>query len=625
MPTVPQYDSLTVAPNNPEVRVSTPEFKNFAPAEEADRGKALTAAGNVLARVTGDIMETANKVRAAEAINSLTEHGVALQYAKPSKNEDGTENEGGYTNVVGKGALERKSGMSLSDEYTGRLVAKAADIEKGLGNDAQRQMFRLAAADLTNRFKANITAHESKQFTAYHENVNEGIVKTSRSTILANPLDKDAVDDAIKKSNSAVEAIGKLKGFDDKQIADAQLQENAKSISNAIKLLLTPNEKGDINYDGAEAVYNTYKDRMKGTLYFQEANELLGKAGNAKQALSAADEIWAQYGPKGGYNSAVDIFKMKKEAEKLYADRPVLLKEIKNQLDEKKSGFDASQSEVNASGTNAAMAIFMKTKDPTKVMASPVFNSLPASVQFEMQTHMENYKWVQEGRTLEEKQRRERQIEYDSGADYLTYSDPDNLRNMTRNQVEALLPKLGFNRTNHLVGKWEQLQNKDYLLTSSMDQTQFKDIAAEYGYNPYKSNMSDNEKKKLGDLKAGIDLAIEAEAKRTHQPVSKERKAEIMHDALTNQAKVESGHWYSSNKSKPLVTMSEEDIKNIDKSSIVVPQTDRQKIIDALAEMRKKNPGDNRYEATEDNIKTLFLLNKSPAARKLYEKNNAAK
>lgn len=633
MPTVPSYDSLTITPNNPEARVSTPEFKNFAPAEGDARGKALMAAGNVTARITADIMETANKVRTAEAINQLTEHGVALQYAKPSTNEDGTRNEGGFVNVVGKDALERKnpdgslSGRTLSDEYTGRLVAKAAEIEKGLGNDSQRMMFRAQAAELANRFKGIVTAHESKQFTLYNDSVQTGIIKTNQEVILANPLDKDAVDGALVKINNATTAKLLLAGKSTEEIDAEKKLISAKSISDGIKLLLTPKANGDIDYEGAEAFYNTYKDQMKGTLYMAEANELLGKAGNAKQALAGADQIWSEMGPKGGYNAAVDIFKMRERANKLFADKPLVLKMVIEELNSKKSAFDGSQSESNAALTNSVMSIYMKTKDINKVISSPAFNALPAGVQFDITNHMENHKWVQEGRTLEEQQRRERVLELETGGVYLDYSNPDKLRNMSRAQVEALLPTLGFNRTNHLVAQWDQLQNKDYLLTSQMDTTQFKDIATEYGYkaasNP--SGASQNEKDRLGDLKARIDLLIEKEAKDTHKPVSKERKTEIMRDAMNNQAKVDSGAWYKANPSMPLATMSEAEIKKIDWSTVVVPQTERTKIVEAL-ETKYKQTQDPRYKPTEDNIKTLFVMNKSPAARKLYgNKDNGTK
>ena len=603
MPKVPTYDNFTVNPQaNPDVRIQAPEFINYAAQQEANTGKALSAVGQGMSSVAADMQNVANKVRVDDATNKAKELALSLQYAKPSTNPDGTPNEGGFLNVTGEAALNRASKMPLADEYKQKFDDKIQEIANGLGNDAQKRAFLLQANNMAASLYGSATAHEAQQFTKYQLSVNEGTVKTASAAILSNPLDKANVDDNTNKIKDAIFASGKLAGKSAEEISALQSEGISQTHLNSIKALLTPDENGNTNMAGAEAYFKTYKDQLQG-LNLADASKLVGAANDARQTLSGADAIWSSMAPKG-YNSPVDIFKMEQQVRDQYGQsNPKLAKSIIDELRSRKAAFDSSQSEFNAANLDAVGRLAASGASLTTIQASPSFQALPGNSQETVISHLKSMASANEVAT-----------QLATGPAYLKYSDPTVLSKMSRNEVIALWPVLGKTQTEALTSKWDTLQNKDALLTAHMDNDQFKGLADQFGYSPYASSQSEDQKRELGTLKQRVDDVLEQSAKQKGQPLTRDEKEKLMRSEMARTVTVKNTLWFNS--TKPLIALTPDELKNVDMGSVTVPESERKLITQALNAKfaETKNPA---YQPTETNIRMLYVQRHAPASRAL--------
>ena len=597
MPRVPTYDNFTVAPTvNPDVRVVAPEIQDFGSKQAAAAGQAMLVAGSAVSRIGADMQNDANLVRVDDATNKANEAALALQYDKAN----------GFLNIKGEAALNRESGMPLADEYRDKFKQRVDEISQSLGNDAQRKMFGLKANDMATRLYGTATAHETQQFNDYTVSVQDGKIKNASNAIVLDPLNKDNVVGRLEEINQAVYVVGKTKGMSAEAIAATQREAVSGTHMNVVKSLLE-NE----NTDGASAYFKEFKGQMSG-IQQADAQKMLNQADNSKVAITTADDLWSRMGPKG-YNDPVDIFKMESEVRGMFPDSPTKAKATIEELRSRKAAFDASQGEFVASNTNTIGKLMASGKTLAQIQASPAYNALPGDKQAQITEHVGDRQHMLWARSIEDKNRMEAEAARKAGPAYLRYSDPNVLVGMSRTQVEALWPQLGAQHTTALVQRWDTLQNKDALLTAKMDNDQFNAIADQFDLKPFANNKSEDQKRELGVLKARVDTVLEQAAKEKRQPLTKDEKDNIMRTEMARTVTVNPG-WYWPSSTKPMIQLTPGELKNVELSSVVVPERDRQQIKDALASAyaQQKQP---QYEPTETNIRMLYVRKNTPAAK----------
>ena len=596
MPTVPTYDNFTVKPTvNPDVRVTAPEIQDFSAKQAALSGQAMQTAGSAVARIGADIQNEANMVRADDATNQFQEAALALQYDRAA----------GFASVTSESALNRESGKPLAVEYQEKLQQKIDEIGSKLGNEQQRKMFGQRARSILMSFYTKATIHENKQFQDYTLSVQEGTIKNASNAIVLNPLDTANVEANLAEINRAIYTTGKLKGMSAQLIESVQREAASSTHLNVIKALLTPNEKGEVNTEGAEAYFKQYGGQFNG-VQKAEAAKLVGAADQARAAINGASEIWNQFGPKATpenpniYNQPVDIFAMEEQVRQRYKDKPAVGKAVIDELRSRKQAFDSSQSEFVASNVNEVSRLLMTGAGMNKVRASAAFQALPESNQRQIIDHENDRAHILSQRASADRNRAEIELARKNFAAYLDYSNPEKLAGMTRQQVEALWPALGRDQTSTLVQRWDSLQNKDARLTATMDQSQFNAIAQDLGFRPYDSSKSESKKAELGRVHYQINQILDAEAKAKRQPLTPQEKEGIMRREMAKMVTVQ-GEWFGTDEVR-LPQLTDEQA-----SRVVVPKTQRAALASEMAQLYavRKNKA---FAPTEENLRNYYLL-----------------
>lgn len=264
MPRVPVYDSLTVNPTGlPTPRFDAPgvattpanapmgeaiNVPDFAGKQAQLSGQALESAGLAIDRMMLEAQREANQLRVDDVLNKTKEAALKLTY-------DPKE---GFLNAKGVDALDRQSGMALSDEYADRLQKQVEALSETLGNDAQKRAYALRANDMITQLRGQAMSHESQEFKTYALSVREGTIKTRMNEIGLNYNNPEVIDNAVKSIEAAAYDSARLLG---KSGAWAEA-EARKMVSNAHLVAVgTALEKNDIAY--ADAYMKKYGKQME--------------------------------------------------------------------------------------------------------------------------------------------------------------------------------------------------------------------------------------------------------------------------------------------------------------------------------------------------------------------------
>jgi soluble lytic murein transglycosylase len=212
MPTVPTYDSFQVSEATlPQVQSRAPQTPDTAARQAQQIGQTLTAVGNESGRIALQMQQEANQLRVDDALNKAKEAAMRLTYDKDA----------GFQNIKGINALERPDGRPLADEYGDTLRKQLNDITANLGNDMQRQAFSAQANSLLTSFRGQIVKHEASEFQNYALSVREGTINTRLQEIALNYNNPEAIDTAVTSIKAAVYDQSRLLGKS-AEWADAQ-------------------------------------------------------------------------------------------------------------------------------------------------------------------------------------------------------------------------------------------------------------------------------------------------------------------------------------------------------------------------------------------------------------------
>lgn len=287
MPIVPTYSSnqasvQPLAPARVDTSVAASAGTIVAGRQMENLGNGVQRLGDAGARIALDMQAMQNQARLDEALNSAKEAALQLQHDKTI----------GFTNLRGRDALERPDGKPLADEYSDKLNERVQQIAAGLGNDAQRSAFGMAANNLVTSFRGAALAHESNESKTYMLSVAEGIQATAIDDIGKNWNNPAAVDGAIGRIRTETYRQAQLLG----KSAEWQEASVRRMASNGHKVaLLAALENGNPMY--AEAYLKKHSDQM-------DANDILAVRGHitkemdTRVALGAASDVVRSLQPR---------------------------------------------------------------------------------------------------------------------------------------------------------------------------------------------------------------------------------------------------------------------------------------------------------------------------------------
>ena len=249
MPKVPTYDGFQAIPQTaPDVRLAAPEFVNYAAEQEAQSGKAMSSAGQAIARIAADMQNDQNNIRVDAALNTARQKVLGLTY----------DPQQGFLALKGEAALKPdQDGLSMVDSYNQKFKTAIDEISTGLGNDAQRRLFLMRANDLGTNFDAKLQGHLLDQANEFTRSTNEGTIKLAADSAALNWNNPEEVDKNIQVAQRAVYMQGKHDG-----IAGNMLESNVHNVTSAIhgKVILSALDNNNPTF--ATQYFNKYKKDM---------------------------------------------------------------------------------------------------------------------------------------------------------------------------------------------------------------------------------------------------------------------------------------------------------------------------------------------------------------------------
>ena len=284
MPRVPSLDtfqtSLAAGPGGRFNAPQGPTADGIAARQGAQMGQALNEAGQAASRIALDMQQEANRVRVIDAVTQAKERLFDLQYGKQ-----------GFTRAKGVEALQRPSGKLLADEYDGAFEAQVGEIEKGLGNDAQRQAFREQAGQMRVQLRGAAMQHTAQEFKTYQSATYDAAASAGQRQIALNY--KDLTDDGlvaqgVQTVTAAVKEKARLLGMPQTWADEQVIQTVSAAHRLAIKTALENNEielargylnkhKGSMTADDQLTVRTVIDKEMRTRVAVQVGSQVVGE------------------------------------------------------------------------------------------------------------------------------------------------------------------------------------------------------------------------------------------------------------------------------------------------------------------------------------------------------------
>lgn len=592
MPRVPTLDNFQTSITNP----GAPAFQasnSPTPADVANKpGEALMRAGSAVEKAAVDALQEANTLRVDDATTKLNRAMFSLAYDKDT----------GYTTQTGERVLPtgRQSGKPLSVEYADALQKQIAEIGASLSNDQQKQLFAHHASRVSANFEANVMSHEAAQYKAWSQSVQVGKGQIAADMIANDPMNRNTVQAATADIITSTRALAKSKGLSAQETEMAVLDATGIAHKTAIENLLRREDTA-----GAQTYFRTYREQMPANTR-EALAEKLGVATVANGAVSDARTIWAEMGPKK-LNEAVNVDAMLERINKMYPDDKAKREAARSELQIRISAHNATERDANATNTNVVWGALSKGASLARVMQMPEWGNLPGQVQAQIKAAKVSEAYTNEARAASEESRHQAEMQRKGYAAYLVYSDPNNLASMTENEILALAPVVGNQLAGDLISKKRTVSSKpEKLFEAKMDQDEFNSVASAMGLHPFGAGKSEDEKALLGEVKVRVERLIDEAQSREKRPLSREEKSALMRTEMAKKVSVE-GTWFGSDE-KSVIQLTPKEV-----GRVIVPKEEREKIVEALRTMYKRNPLP-QYEPTKENVRRLYLRSKSPVA-----------
>ena len=547
MPRIPLYEPDQIQTN----ALQTPRASNLPAGAFGEAiGKGLQDIGVV----ANKLQEEADTLRVEEELNKLREAQIDLTVGKDN----------GYQNALGKNVLDRESKKTLSDEYTTRLQDRINELSTGLANDSQRQKFARRAGVIANEFRSGLSKHESDQIRAYSRQIDEGVVKVETENAARNFADPDAIALSMERIDAAVVRSRNREGTAGEKLVE--IQRNVRSnVHRQVLEAALANEKVDYAKE--------YFDKNKADMNQDDvlkAKSALDKGLVQQKVDETVVMTWADLGPKSD-TEPVNLDQMVRRVEELLKDDPVARKTAIATIKERASEFDYSVRQRENATAGALWKSVIGGSSIDQIRRSPEFKSLDGAKQAQLVSSIESFNETKGDTGME------RYAEY-----WAVASNPQALSSMSDAQIFAMAPKIGDKLVKQLLGDKQKLLNsEEKVREATIDSDALKFYARDAGLDP----NNEEDKETIGEIEYRAKNLIDAEQQKLGRPLRREEKDMILKRLLVEvPVRVK-------NRLFPGTSVENRRLFEVkDPNNIVVPEGDRQTIINTLKAAGIENP-----------------------------------
>lgn len=565
-----------------------------APRASAALGEGLGRMAEVFAREAEDLART----QATDALNQLR-----------AARQEMTVGEGGFATLEGKDVLggEGKPGALVA--YPERFNRARETIAATLGTPFAQKLFNQRAGEEETAMRGDLMRHVAVQSLKYKDKVSDTAIKDFKET--AARLEDGDPERTRVLGAAALEVAQVIArhGGDEKMAAAAIRDLRSDVHVLTIERLIA--EKKD-------AYAEQYFKKFKGEISTDKATALTTKldvASNFGRATRAADEVWAEMTKGKNYNDPIDISAATAKVRAQFPDEPKVAAAAAEVLRERKRDWDASQTETNSSNINGVGDLIARDANWATIANSPAYQALPGEIRSRIRIQYESREHAKAGRAASvaareasEAQRRllaaQRADEelYRKNIDaYLQISDPANLVSMNRDDVRALWPTFGIQRTAQLVAQYDQYKgNPEAVRAATLDISMFNEIAAETGVqslNPYTPRRTPEQKEALNNARSAVLTEIGRQQQTLRRALTTEEKQQIARDTLRATV-VTRTNWFAPDETTPVAALTRKQFQDLK-----VPKEIRA----AMARDRAAFPDNPLFHESDENLKRYYL------------------
>ena len=586
MPRVPSYENLTTSiSNQPQVQVAAPTVKDVANEQGQQLGRALQSAGSDVSRIALDMQQDANKVRVNDAMNRAVSARLGLQV-------DALQQKG-------RNALERESGKDLASEYDERLGAELDALTNSLGNDAQKAEFKAQSDQLRQQFRGTVTGHMVREQETFADETDEATIKTAIEQGVLLYGDNTMRQQSVDAIAATIDRLAMRKGWSP--------EIRATKLAEAVSPMHAGIIKSMIQSGNAEAA-QSYYDENSASMSLQSrasVQEPLQRAVFAQKADNEAVRIWAEVGPRSK-DDAVRLFDMDKLVDERITD-VALRKEVKTALRTKGQAWNEQQTELKAQHEAGLWKLADDGATLSQIRRSDAYLGLGEADQHRFEVAWQAERAQDQSRALTADQReltrlqiQEKRRELDGADMYLTVSDPTVLGRMTRSQVEAMRTRVGREKTEALLRKWDDLQKPGRLPLAKMDDNDFKATAAQMGLDVFESKADPEDKAVVARVRMDVEQIITERERSAGKPLTREERVGVMRKALAAEVTLK-------RKWRDDVPVRAALVADDALGEVVIPDSERPLLAEALAAGYRRDPGNPMYAPTQENMARLYL------------------
>jgi hypothetical protein len=499
MPQIPMYDG-------PQVQEKA---LNYDQANAAQFGgvqaRDMTAAGAGVASAANAIDRVAERQTLTEVFDAEAKAKAAYtEWSAKATQEGQGEN--------AKGITQR------SQEFWNKTQQ---DIAKDMGSTQAQRMFANSIMRQAQVSTAAFSEFENKQLDvalAQKVDANNALDAKSAAAIPTPENIKDKTD----ATRARLAIYGQSKGWG----ADLLKEKTEEAVSGLNVGVFNNLLANPATYMQAKAFYE--KAKGEGTIdsrLFDTMDKRLAETGADYDGGAKGRELAAN--PKlRGADGVIDMAKADKEAVKLANGDPVLLKAIRQEMTIQHGFQSSAHAQGVAASTNTIVGMSQSGKSLAEIKATPQWSALTPVRKDELEKYILGTK-VQLSNADQAIKNNEQ------AAAYFDLSNPEKIAEMSREQVQALLPKLGQQYTEHLLKMKDSMAsavNKD---AARMDTDDFNEIAQQAGLHPFAPHLNEAQKAKLGELKKTFEQAIDIEQHAKKRPLSRDEKLGIAKNTIS--------------------------------------------------------------------------------------------
>lgn len=576
------YDLPTVEQRPlPMAQVAAPESKNFAADQNEAMGKAAASAGVAVMQVHNTMAEASAKQNDNELFDFLLKAETS------------------YKQTTLQDAVKGREPVLKS------ATDKIRQMQEGIQDPLHRAMFEQLAAKRLQSFKSSVNTYALGHLKEWHKAEDNARTEKQR-TATYNQWASWNVPDGQFGIN--------LKDYENR----IQEQADNAGISGDVYDQFRIAEMTKLHEGVLGAMMSNGQTKMAKEYYGKYLNDIdvdrrgvlenqLKIAGVATEGDDLAAKIWGELGPRD-LNGAVPLFQMTQKARQLAGDNEDVQKAAIAGLKERAGEWNGEQAEFKAQNINSVWGLIDSGKS---YKTSQAWLALTDVERHQIRKTLEEESNVRESRAAAQSQRELADLQRNellaflkNGDAYLTASDPNVLRDMTRAQVEAKRSVFGMSATQHLLDRWDVIQDPKRFGEVKMDSDDFNNLALSMNLDPYSKNPKD--RAKVGALKFHVEQALDYEQRNRNKPMTRQEKMDFVKKEMSKQVLVYRPFWTDANKSALNLT-------NDQRKRVIVPEADRAKITEAMKVMYQKT-GNAMYAPTEANLRREYLMGVSPGA-----------